>query len=186
MKRLQIKRRSSDRAAEKPPISPGSHTRIKSETPSSSKFNFDDGETSSILSENLKNRSDSPFRVGTSKFVSGFVDLVTRRKSQHQKTRKTSAPSSANYSTTSNIKSNPVTPTLPPTSRSARSSTDSGTVITGSTVSVPSVSRIDEFLPQIQINVPNSVIKKPEAVTQIKIAINEPNSVYSQNIEQGL
>lgn len=85
MKRLQIKRRSSDRAAEKPPISPGSHSRIKSEIPTSSKFNFDEGETSSFSSENLKNRTDSPFRVGTSKFVSGFIDLVTRRKNQHQK-----------------------------------------------------------------------------------------------------
>lgn len=84
MKHLQIKRRSSERTAQRPPISPAPRDRAGTGNLTSIQ-NFRDPETSSTsaLSDRVKQRSENPFK--TPKFVSGFVDLVTRRKSQNPK-----------------------------------------------------------------------------------------------------
>lgn len=84
MKHLQIKRRSSERAAQRPPISPAARDRAGTAN-STSIQNFRDPETSSTsaLSDRVKQRSENPFKAP--KFVTGFVDLVTRKKSQTQK-----------------------------------------------------------------------------------------------------
>ncbi|KAE9554867.1 hypothetical protein FO519_001895 [Halicephalobus sp. NKZ332] len=151
---------------ERPPISPASRDRA-STTNLASAHDVRDSNTSSTsaLSDQVKHRSEGPFR--TPKFVAGFVGLVTRRKSQNQKTRKTSAPSSTVHgvaldSTPMALHSTPVTPTLPTSSRSTRSSIDSGTVVTGSTTSVPSIIRIETPFSQLQIDVPHHTRSKTE------------------------
>uniref|UniRef100_A0AC34F2H0 Uncharacterized protein n=1 Tax=Panagrolaimus sp. ES5 TaxID=591445 RepID=A0AC34F2H0_9BILA len=162
MKHLNIRRRKSDRSAanaasQLPPMSPSS-ARLRAATdgiPASSNSEqnfseFNDPSSSTSFnrcdSERIKQRSESPSRSSKPKFLSSFVDLVRGRKTQSTKPRKSSAPASA-YPVGSPqiaIRSNPTTPPLPQNINnisSNRSSFDSGTVVSDSTISVPSTIR---------------------------------------------
>lgn len=81
MKRFQVKRRGSERSSQKPPASPHSGNRNRAST--GIPENVDN--TDACSTSGISVHSRSSFKMGTPKFVTGFVDLVTRRKTSSQK-----------------------------------------------------------------------------------------------------
>uniref|UniRef100_A0A7E4V662 CARMIL C-terminal domain-containing protein n=1 Tax=Panagrellus redivivus TaxID=6233 RepID=A0A7E4V662_PANRE len=180
-----IKRRTSERSSQVPPLSPSMTNRARASTEvvpatSTSAQNFTELEDAvSTGSEKVKKRSESPFRP---KIVSGIRNLFGLRHAD--KPRKSSAPASSTYSIMPSspqipLRSTPTTPTIPPTNttHSKRYSIDSGTAASDSTTSVPLSVRTETIHIGTPLVVAHAQLppKSPaSSVTRVRVNVQPP------------